>query len=347
MYIDSHVHLRDFKQKHKETIFHGLKVASDSDVDAVFDMPNSDPPITTREVVIDRLKLASQVDASDVFYGVYMGLTADPEQIKRAVDVQREFLHVVGFKLYAGHSVGTLGVVSKEDQHMVYHTLAQEGYDGVLAVHCEKESQLHPHLWNHKEPITHCYARPEEAEVESINDQLQLSLDAKFKGKLHIAHISSPRAVDALIHAKSVGRDVSSGICPHHFIYDWSQMCTKEGLLWKMNPPLRQPESRNELFDYLKTGKIDWIETDHAPHSLEEKINNPFMSGIPGLAWWPLFAEYLRKHEFSNDLIHRLTFSNIVNRFELDIDCKDRLIRDRRGDYAFDPYVHMAQEIGW
>ena len=57
MYIDSHVHLRDFNQTHKETVAHGLEVARDSGVVAVFDMPNTDPPIMTRDLVLDRAEI--------------------------------------------------------------------------------------------------------------------------------------------------------------------------------------------------------------------------------------------------------------------------------------------------
>ena len=347
MYIDSHVHFRDFNQRHKETIKHGLEVAYDSGLDAVFDMPNTDPPVMTRELVMDRLRIAKDANVSDVFYGLYMGLTADPEQVKRAVGVFREFQQVIGMKLYAGHSVGNLGVTTKEHQRTVYETLAREGYNGVLAVHCEKESHLHSEKWNHQQPISHCYARPENAEVESMKDQLRLVRDSGFSGKLHIAHISSPRAVDLVVEAKQHGMDISSGICPHHFIYDWTQMYNENGLLWKMNPPLRKPDSRNRIFQYLRDGKIDWIETDHAPHSLGEKTANPYMSGIPGIAWWPLFEEFLRQQNFSDEKIEDLTFSNIASRFGLNIHKNHRNFRDRRKDYPFDPYQKIASELGW
>jgi|TARA_Y100000310_G_scaffold279036_1_gene297918 dihydroorotase len=121
MIIDSHVHLRDEEQKGKETIDHGLEVARDSGVVAVFDMPNTLRPVTTRERVGDRLRLAQDANVPEVFYGTYMGLTADSEQVKQAVGVYRDFFpHVVGFKLYAGHSVGNLGVVDFEDQRRIY-----------------------------------------------------------------------------------------------------------------------------------------------------------------------------------------------------------------------------------
>ena len=280
---------------------------------------------------------------------MYIGLTADKEQLMQAVGVYREsFPHVVGMKLYAGHSVGDLGVIELKDQRIVYETLTREGYDGVLAVHCEKEKHIHRELFNPLNPITHCHAQQEKAELESVKDQLRLAYETGFKGKLHIAHISSPKAVELVNKAKERGLDASSGICPHHFIYDWGEMHRKNGLLYKMNPPLRSPESREQMFDLLHEGKIDWIETDHAPHTLNEKVKEPFMSGIPGIASWPVFIEYLRHHNFSDDEIERLTFSNVVNRFGIDISQKKpRNLMDRVGDYPFNPYEPMEKELGW
>ena len=354
MYIDTHVHLRDFNQTYKETIKHGLEVAYDSGVDAVFDMPNTDPPIMTRELVEARIKLAKDADVP-VFYGIHMGLTAKPEQIRRAADVYRAFPQVIGMKLYAGHSTGDLGVVTRCDQRVVYETLSSEGYDGVLMVHCEKESAMNRKLWIPSRPTTHCHARPERAEVESVHDQIKLARESGFTGKLHIAHISSPDAVYAVDVAKAMGLDISCGVCPHHLIYDLSQMFREDGVLWKMNPPLRKISSRDKLLQCLKDGKINWIETDHAPHALAEKTGKvsdangkpSYASGIPGLAWWPLFDEYLRKQNFSDSQIEALTFNNALDRFGLDIKRTRRPLKDRRVDYPFDPYASMAAELGF
>lgn len=347
MYIDCHVHLRDFEQKYKETVLHGLEVALDSGVDAVFDMPNTNPPIMTLEIVENRLALAKNAN-SPIFYGLYMGLTKNPEQIKRGVEAYRRFFpRVVGFKLYAGHSVGDLGVILPEDQFIVYETLTQEGYNGVLAVHSEKESLMDAKKFNPLQPITHCYARPEKAEIDSVKDQTHFAYATRFPGKLHVAHISSPKAVELVNEAKQKGLDISCGVCPHHFIYDWQAMYSNEGILMKMNPPLRSPESQEQMFRYLKEGKIDWIETDHAPHSLEEKTQNPFMSGIPGLPWWPLFEEFLKQNNFTNQQIKDLTFNNIAKRFKIDIPRTRRQIKDRRKDYSFNPYKEIEKQLGW
>ena len=348
MIIDSHVHLRDWKEgSGKETVRHGLEVARDSGVSAVFEMPNTRPSIFTEDMVRERIKLADNANVPEVFHGLYIGLTKNSEQVMRAVDIFREYFpRVVGMKLYAGHSVGDLGVVQESQQRMVYETLSMEGYEGVLVVHCEKESLIDRKKFIHTNPITHCYAQPEKAEIESVKDQIKFAREYNFPGKLHIAHVSSPGAVELISQVKLDGLDISSEICPHHFIYDWGNMFGERGILYKMNPPLRNPESRQKIFDMLREEKIDWIATDHAPHTLEDKTEK-HMSGIPGLASWPLFIEYLRKNDFSDNEIEDLTFNNAQKRFGIDIQKNNTPIKDRTKDYAYNPYTQIENELDW
>lgn len=355
MYIDTHVHCRDEEQNYKETIAHALEVARDSGVSAIFDMPNPKRPVFNRQRVEERLALAKRADIKDVFYGLFIGATADKEQLKQAVAVYKDFFpQVVGFKLFAGHSVGNLGVVRYEDQALVYETLATEGYDGVLFVHSEKEDEMNEKIGNifvPTRPVSHCLSRPWQAEFASVKDQIALARKYGFKGKLHIAHISHPKSVDLVMAAQKSGLDISCGVCPHHFIYSYDKMEQPQGLLWKMNPPLRQPGIPQLMLEYLREGKINWIETDHAPHgnyvtgSLDEKLKDPFMSGIPGLPWWPLFSEYLRKNNFSESAIRKVTFDNAAERFQIDIKRQRNPIKDRRADYPFNPYAEIEQII--
>jgi dihydroorotase len=329
-----------------------LYVAERAGLSGIFDMPNTDPAITTRKLAEERLELAKQAN-SPVFYGLYIGLTRNPEQIKEAVKSWRDLFSatgeiaennfgrvgIVGLKMYAGKSVGNLEIIKEEDQKTVYNTLANEGFDGVLAVHCEKESLFKPNLWNPSKPISHCYARPFNAEVESIKDQIKFSQAANFKGQLHICHVTNTDSVDLINEAKQEGRRISCGVTPHHCVLDEDSMKKKDGILYKVNPPLRRYEMKTKqsllsilfspvnfptfgssflLYD-LEGGQIDWIETDHAPHTLEEKSNAPYMSGFPGLPYYPHFINHLKKEGFSEELLFKITHSNIEEVFKIGI----------------------------
>ena len=357
MIIDTHVHCRDEEQEYKETIAHALEVARDSGVSAILDMPNPKRPVFDRKRALERINLAKKANIKEVFYGTYIGLTANREQIKRGVDTWEElFPDVVGFKLYAGHSVGELGVVSLEEQAIVYETLSNMDYEGVTFVHAEKEIEMNDKInfvFDSKFPISHCMARPPKAEYESVKDQIELALKYGFMGKLHIAHVSHIDTVTLIDHSKIYGLDISCGVCPHHLMFDYNIMKSENGLLWKMNPPLREPGINNKMLEALRNGTIDWIETDHAPHGnritgdLSEKLGSPFMSGISVLPWWPMIVEYLRFHNFSEGRIEEVIFNAPRDRLGIDIKKNKLYNRDRRKDYPFNAFESIEEKLGW
>ena len=340
MFIDPHVHCRDGKQAYKETIKHALSVAERAGFTAIFDMPNIDPPITRREHVVERLKIAEKAN-SPVFYGIHMAMTADISQIKEAVDAYKEFPQVVGFKLYAGHSVGNIGIIDIKDQQRIYATLRDCGYEGVLVVHCEKESLLKPDLWDPQRPVTHALARPPEAEIESLKDQIMLAQESGFEGTLHVTHISVPEAVEIVNNAKRK-MHITCAATPHHLILDSSVMQSSNGLLYKINPPIRTQGMANKLLSYLKQGKIGWIETDHSPQTLDEKLNPPYMSGIPRLHYYPRFINWLRAKGFSEQQIKDLTFNNAAKAYGISLKPRQAVPSLELGsEYPFDPFKNI------
>lgn len=340
MFIDPHVHCRDGEQSYKESIAHALSVAEKAGMTAIFDMPNVNPPTTNRELAVQRIDIAKKAQSS-VFYGIHIGLSSNSDQIREAVKTFNEFKEVIGLKMFAGHSVGKIGVIDEDEQQKIYQILTEENYIGVLAVHCEKESLLKPELWDSNKPITHAYARPPKAEVESVKDQIKFAKEARFRGNLHIAHTSVPETVHLVNDEKQKGElRITCGITPHHLLLDYTALEKPEiGCIMKMNPPLREPGMNVELQKLLKNGLIDWIETDHAPHTFEEKTKEPFMSGISGIQKYPKFVQLLRKNGFSEQQIEDLTFNNIITAFGVDLTKRQCVPQENlEAEYSYDPY---------
>ncbi len=102
--IDPHVHLRDWEQREKETVAHGLMVALRAGLDGVFEMPNTAPPLISRGTIEERLQLADEVRKGlpgEIFHGLYGGITPDVDQIHEVVIAHGElFPRVVGLKLF-------------------------------------------------------------------------------------------------------------------------------------------------------------------------------------------------------------------------------------------------------
>jgi dihydroorotase len=295
MLIDPHVHLRDWNQADRETVYHGLSVARECGIVGLFEMPNTDPPLTSPELLRRRILLGDAAreqlqteTGGDVFHGIYGGLTSDPAQIRDAVAAQRElFPRVVGFKLFAGHSTGNMGVITVAKQLTVWQTLAQAGYTGVVAVHAEREDLLKPDLWDAMQPRSHQKARPPLAEIASVQTQLVLAEAAGFRGTIHIVHVTHPdTAVLIRDLRQTVPFTLSAGVLPAHILIPASRG-------WKINPPIRQDHERQQLWRHLVSGTFDWIESDHAPHTSAAQEEGA--AGLPGIPAFAYLAEVLRK----------------------------------------------------
>ena len=111
-----------------------------------------------------------------------------------------------------------MGLVEEEIQGWVYRHLARRNYTGAVVLHCEKEALLRPELYDNADLSTQSLARPPEAEVASIRDQLSFSKEAGFAGHLHIAHLSTIEGLLLVEEAKREGRRISCGVTPHHLL---------------------------------------------------------------------------------------------------------------------------------
>lgn len=312
--IDPHVHCRDDSQAYKETIKHVLELAKDQGVEKIFDMPNTDPPILWEKNVIKRLKLVPK-DEKDRYF-LYVGATRGEKQLEEAVNLWENYEEVVGIKLYAGETTGNLAITNEEDQREIYRILTELNYTGVLVAHCEKKKYLKTPLWNPKYPFSHSYARPPKAEIESVKDQIKFAEETGFNGNLHICHVSCPESVELVNEAKEKMK-ITCGITPHHILWDNEMLKRPDGLLYKMNPPLRNKEHVDKLKEYLKEDWIDWIETDHAPHAIGEKLHKNYPSGYPSLYLYKDFVEnFLPNIGLSDSQIENLTYKNIVKTFK-------------------------------
>jgi dihydroorotase len=331
--FDIHWHARDGNQSHKETVTHSLHVAYATGLDAIAAMPNTNPPLIDLQSCRDYLSLADDVDVPVKFY-VHIGLTPDVEQVKRAVEAWREEPKIIGMKAYWGRSTGDLSIVEREDQFYVLKTLAEEGYKGVLMSHCEKEAEMNDKAYDPQNPRTwSTHARPEKAEVQSFRDILQTAVGAKFKGTIHVAHVSTLEVVDEIYNYNKemhpydadANLGLSCGVTPHHLLLDYTRLDDPKTAPWfKCNPPLRSPETQNGLLKRVFDGRIPIIESDHAPHTEEDKLKEVPASGIISGHTWPRLSNYLMSQGMSEKRLKEVTFDNAVKLFDLDLISQNR-----------------------
>lgn len=267
--VDMHVHLRDPGLTEKEDFASGTRSAALGGVTTVVDMPNTRPPVTSRDAL--RAKWAHVRGRASVDYGLF----AAPRSGEAASDLQE----ATAFKVYMAESTGNLQI----DVDALGAVLRASSDVGRLVVaHAEDAARFRKDgpgtLAGHSE------ARPKESEVEAI----RTLVDLRGAARVHVAHVTCAEALAA------VPEGVTTEVTPHHLFLDTSRPLRAFG---KVNPPLRQPADREALWDAFVAGRIDVVATDHAPHTREEK-EEPFdeaPSGLPGVATsFPLLLRQVR-----------------------------------------------------
>ncbi|TVQ02356.1 MAG: allantoinase [Roseinatronobacter sp.] len=277
--IDMHVHFREPGYTHKEDWQTGTDAAAMGGVTTVFEMPNTHPP--TRSVVELRQKQECARKAR-VDFGLY-GLMAEDN-----ID-ELEALAEAGanaFKCFMGNTFGNLPSPSTGAMLEGFEIAAKLGLR--VSLHAEtasimawRQAKLQAAGINH--PLAHIGARPEIVAIEAVGRAAAL---AEWTGaRIHVLHISSAGELRPLAEAKARGVDITGETCPCYLMLDSSDY-DRLGSVIRVNPPVREAKDSTAIWDALKSGVVDMIATDHAPHTPEEKRRSSIWDadcGFPGV----------------------------------------------------------------
>ncbi len=268
--IDPQVHFREPGLEHKEDLFTASCACAKGGVTSFLEMPNTRPLTTTQAALDQKLHLASQKCL--VNYGFFIGATA--ENLPDLLTANP----VCGIKIFMGSSHGAL-LVSQEAE---IEPIFARG-DRLIAVHAEDQARILQRRQEFKgisDPSIHSQIQDETAALNAT--KLALKLSQKYQRRLHILHLST--GIEAEFLRENKPSWVTAEVTPQHLLLN-TEAYQKIGTLAQMNPPLRSPENNQILWQALLDGVIDFIATDHAPHTLEEKAkgypNTP--SGMPGV----------------------------------------------------------------
>ncbi len=300
-FVDPHVHLRTPGQEYKETIETGTAAAAAGGFVAVIAMPNTDP------VVDDPSILRSLVDGAKARAAVPTGFLAS---ITRGLggDELTEMAALadagaLGFT-DDGRPVVSAGMLRKALQY-------QRLSGGVIALH-EEDPALSGDGVMHEGAVS---ARLGMAGIPSVSESTMIARDSALASyedaRVHFQHLSAIESIQALAAAKDAGARVSGEVTPHHLTLTDDMVRTLD-TRFKMNPPLRTDSDRRALIEALKSGIIDCIATDHAPHARHEK-EVPFEQapmGTTGLetAFPAIYTELVLAGEIELDtIIERMT----------------------------------------
>ncbi len=243
--IDVHVHLREPGATHKEDFATGTRAAIKGGITYVLDMPNNPAPTVTVKMLEQKVRLATKKAVCDV--GFHFGTNG--KNITEFTQVYRR-KDVYGLKIYLNHTTGEMLV---EDLRLLEDIFE---------------------AWKSEKPIL--------VHAEGIQVAAAIGLARLYERRLHVCHISQAIEVELVRRAKQKKLTVTAGVCPHHlFLYDLHDSTL--GPFVRMKPPLGTRKDQQALWEGLNDGVIDIVETDHAPHTKEEKLSKKSPFGVPGL----------------------------------------------------------------
>ncbi|MCY8074701.1 dihydroorotase [Bacillus haynesii] len=295
--VDLHVHFREPGGEKKETIETGAKAAARGGFTTVAAMPNTRPVPDTKEQME---WLVNRIDeTASVRVLPYASITIR--------QTGKEMTDFEGLK-DAGAFAFTDDGVGIQTAGMMYEAMKKAAsIDKAIVAHCEDNSLIYGGSVHDGE-----FAKANSLNgIPSVCEAVHIARDvllAEAAGcHYHVCHISTKESVRVVRDAKKAGIRVTAEVTPHHLLLSDSDI---PGLdtNYKMNPPLRSPEDREALLEGLRDGTIDFIATDHAPHTEEEKQQTmglaPF--GIVGLetAFPLLYTHFVKTGKWTLKQLH-------------------------------------------
>jgi dihydroorotase len=273
-FVDPHVHLRTPGREDEEDLESGTRAAAAGGFCCVLAMPNTDP-VVDNAAVLRSLQQRAGIEAV-VPVGFLAAITTGQAGAKLTEMVELAAEGAAGFS--------DDGVPVADARRLQQALQYQRLCGGVLALH-EEDPALSGQGAMHEGAVSALLGL---AGIPSISESTMIERDAQIAryegGQLHVLHVSAAESVEAVARAKAAGVKMTCEVTPHHLTLTDEDVRSLDPR-FKMNPPLRSERDRQALIEGLRSGTIDCVATDHAPHSREEK-ETPFEQapmGVTGL----------------------------------------------------------------
>lgn len=342
--IDMHVHFRDPGLEYKEDIFSGSKAAVAGGVTTCLPMANTKPVNDNSAItkyMIDKSKQCGLIDLYPVG-AITKGMKG-------------EELTEMGDMLEAGaiaFSDDGLPVMNSEVMRRALEYI--KTFDSFIISHSEDKHLAGKGVIHDGKVATITGLKGIPAEAEEIMIIRDILLAKLTKSRIHIAHVSTRGSLKLIKWAKEEGINVTCEAAPHHFTFDENSLL-EYNTNYKMNPPLREPEDVKAIIDGLKSGLIDTIATDHAPHHIDEKFVEFDLAafGITGLQTLiPLTLKLVKENKLTWQDFVRLTsytpskILNLSDRGEIkEGKLADITIIDPDYTYIFDEKTNKSKSV--
>lgn len=284
-FIDLHVHLREPGGEHKETIETGTLAAAKGGFTTIAAMPNTRPVPDTKNH-LENLQIRIK-ETGHVRVLPYASITVR--------QLGRELTDFAALKGAGAFAFTDDGVGVQSASMMLEAMRKAAALNMAVVAHCEENTLINKGCVHDGSFAERHHLNGIPSVCESVQIARDVLLAEAADCHYHVCHVSTKESVRVIRDAKRAGIRVTAEVTPHHLLLTQDDI---PGLdpNYKMNPPLRDPADRTALIEGLLDGTIDFIATDHAPHTLEEKSEGmelaPF--GIVGLETaFPLLYTHL------------------------------------------------------
>ena len=259
-FVDPHVHLRVPGQEHKEDLETGTRAAAAGGYCAIVGMPNTTPPIDSASVLRSVMELAEQHARVPVGFMAAATVGQHGETLTEMAELRDA--GALGFT-DDGLPIASANMLRRALQY-------QRLCGGVIALH-EEDPTLSGDGVMHEGDVSALLGL---AGIPSISESTMVARDtaiAEYEAaRIHVQHLSAAESVEAVARAKDRGVRVTCEASPHHLILTDEDVRTLDTAM-KFNPPARAESDRKAILEGLRSGVIDCIATDHAPHAPHEK----------------------------------------------------------------------------
>ncbi|GEB77504.1 allantoinase AllB [Sporolactobacillus inulinus] len=327
--IDVHVHSRDPGPTYKEDFFTSTQAAAAGGITTIFDMPNTTPP--TRDAASYQAQVANLTPKAHVDFGLW-GIALGP--MNNAGLPELHDAGVIGIKYFWGYAVNkntfqltynyepgmtdVLPPLSDGEVYEIFQNVAKTG--NVLAIHGEDSSLIQTLTEQVKKSGRDDYealldGRPNLAEEVTV--QMGTAFSRASGAKLHVLHVTTAEAADAIRRAQAQGAPVSAETCPHYLFLSNEDYPTV-GAVMKIYPPVKYKRDQQALWQAINDGTITIISSDHAPHTAEEKSGSLWKipAGMPGTETMaPLMLNAVNEGRLSLQKLTALMSENPAKRF--------------------------------
>ncbi len=270
--IDMHCHLREPGFTAKETIKTGILSAIEGGYTAICPMANTNPfvdNLTTLTYIINRAKEVSDIGFYPIC-AVTKGLT--DEKIVNVSEL-----------LDNGAIAFSNDGKPVENMHLLKEALKYiNSHNSIISSHSEDSSLANGGVINEGKVSARLGLKGIPSITESLAVARELEVVRAVNGRYHFAHISTKRSVELIRQAKKDGLNVTAETAPHYFSLTEDDIVDYDAK-YKVNPPLRTKEDLIAVIEGLQDGTIDCIATDHAPHTVHEKLL-PIQNAPMGIA---------------------------------------------------------------